>query len=731
MANTIDDNDAPSENVNLNGVLNNYYRDAINPIDSYEIDSKYYEIDEIKDIPSINSQYKYRVLHINIQGLMSSFENLKILLKRFENENILIDIVLLCETFLKGSDTQTDYANILKIEEYDFIYKNRINKSKGGVAMYIKNTHNYKFRDDLSVFHEGEFETIFAEVYDENQKSTLFAEIYRVPGTNEQLSISRYEEILSKYKNTNHTELIIGTDQNFDYLKINEHKYTSDLFDMHISHGFLPTITRPTRITHTSQTLIDNIYTNITPNNNFTSGIILTQLSDHLPVFMFIGPQIKSKQKKIQLTLRKIKDAQLRQIKDSLKLNDWSDLYNLKDVNEAYTYFVNTLKSVIDNIAPEKQITITKSRLIREPWVTTGLLKSSSTLDKLYKRSMNKHRDHPFYAKFKKYRNTYNCLKRTMKQKYYHDLLTKYKRDCRKTWGVLKSLVAKHNDKSNVCNSFLIDGQEISNPTDISNKFCDYFTNVGKLLSDNIPRAKHNFNVYMDKLCLPGNKNFFLIPTDPLEIYKIISALKTKKSSGHDGINAILIKEITNEISEPLSHIINTSLTTGIVPNDMKIAKVIPIYKSKEKNLMKNYRPISLLPSISKILEKVMYKRLYSFVNEYLFVSQYGFRSKHSTIHAVTEFYTDVIRSFEDKKVTLATFLDLSKAFDTIDHKILLKKLEFYGIHGIALNWFKSYLSNRSQYVQFSEKKIKCGKYYLRRPPRVCLGTATFYYLYK
>ena len=130
----------------------------------------------------------------------------------------------------------------------------------------------------------------------------------------------------------------------YQNIKIQKHKYTSDLFDMHISHGFLPTITRPTRITHTSQTLIDNIYTNITPNTNFTSGIIFTQLSDHLPVFMFIGPQIKSKQQKIQLTLRKIKDAQLRQIKDSLKLNDWSDLYNLKDVNEAYTYFLNTLK---------------------------------------------------------------------------------------------------------------------------------------------------------------------------------------------------------------------------------------------------------------------------------------------------------------------------------------------------------------------------------------------------
>ena len=129
----------------------------------------------------------------------------------------------------------------------NFIYKNRINKSKGGVAMYIKNTHNYKFRDDLSVFHEGEFETIFAEVYDENQKSTFFAEIYRVPGTNEQLSISRYEEILSKYKNTNHTEL---TNTNIPQ--------TSLTCTYHMD--FLPTITRPTRITHTSQTLIDNIY---------------------------------------------------------------------------------------------------------------------------------------------------------------------------------------------------------------------------------------------------------------------------------------------------------------------------------------------------------------------------------------------------------------------------------------------------------------------------------------
>ena len=189
-------------------------------------------------------------------------------------------------------------------------------------------------------------------------------------------------------------------------------------------------------------------------------------------------------------------------------------------------------------------------------------------------------------------------------------------------------------------------------------------------------------------------------------------------SQGFDNISTKLLKSTIDEILIPLTHIINLSMQNGTVPEKMKIAKIIPIYKSGEKDLFNNYRPISLLPALSKIMEKIVANRLVNYFNRYdlFYKHQYGFRKKHSTIHPIIHFLNHIAnqKDISSKNITAAIFLDLSKAFDTISHKILLEKLEYYGIRGNANNWFRSYLQNRKQFLEIYDIKseyadITCG----------------------
>ena len=168
--------------------------------------------------------------------------------------------------------------------------------------------------------------------------------------------------------------------------------------------------------------------------------------------------------------------------------------------------------------------------------------------------------------------------------------------------------------------------------------------------------------------------------------------MPNKNSSGYDNISNILLKKLKFPLLKPLNIIFNKSISSGIFPEKMKLADVFPLHKGKEKFLPTNYRPISLLLTISKVLEKLIYIRTYSFLNKnnQLYVSQYGFRNNHSCENAISELVGHILKRREQNESTACVFLDLSKAFDTIKHDVLLKKLESYGIRGTALNWFES-----------------------------------------
>ena len=217
--------------------------------------------------------------------------------------------------------------------------------------------------------------------------------------------------------------------------------------------------------------------------------------------------------------------------------------------------------------------------------------------------------------------------------------------------------------------------------------------------------GKPTFESYL--LNQPIRSTFEFKPIDEEATKKIINSFKPLKSAGIDNISGILLKFCRDLIAKPITAIINQSLTTGIFPNKLKIAKVVPIYKKAEEGDFNNYRPISLLPTISKIFERVVHTQLFHYVtsNNLLYNHQYGFREGHSTEAATLEFVDHIFSDLDQNKLPLAIFLDLSKAFDTIDHHILLTKLHHYGIANTELNWFASYISHRTQFVEINNTK--------------------------
>ena len=315
---------------------------------------------------------------------------------------------------------------------------------------------------------------------------------------------------------------------------------------------------------------------------------------------------------------------------------------------------------------------------------------------------------------YKSYKNLFEGLKKKAKKKYYSEKISKYKHDAKKTWSIMKELIGKIKLKSsNLPRRITVNEVDIFDKRKIANEFNAFFTNIGSKLASKIPNASTTFESYI-------NKPDSIMKTKQLSMNELKDAffsLKINKSPVYDDISFNVVKKCFSSLCEPLKYLCNLSIEKGIFPDDLKIAKVTPIYKADDKSDLSNYRPISVLSCFSKILERIMYNRLYQYLteNKILYPKQFGFQTGHSTEHAIVQLVDQILESFEYNKYTLGVFIDLSKAFDTVDHSILLKKLELYGVTDRNHSWFKNYLSNGKQFIQINNEEntkleiITCG----------------------
>ena len=423
------------------------------------------------------------------------------------------------------------------------------------------------------------------------------------------------------------------------------------------------------------------------------SGIILNDINDHFMTYCAISLRAKPQStEQIKYLVRdfnnlKIEDFLCRLDNDMRHFAPFLNDITADNYNFIFSKFLQIVRSAIDFYAPLRQASRRQKRIQSKPWLTKGLLVSIKRKQKLYRSHFMSH-DLEKQQFYKQYSNKLNKIKYKAKKFFYVDLFEEcfIHNNPRKIRSTINSLLHTKSDNPSTPSKLRINDIVVNNPVELADCFNHHFSEVGTKLANNLPPSSVcAVNDYLTKRVF---STIFLEPVASDEITNIINDLKTNKAGGYDMISCYFI-ELSSSILIPiLVSLINASFSLGIFPDDLKIAKVIPLSKKGDTLDINNYRPISLLTCFSKIFEKAIFTRLSTFLDKHsvLIPSQYGFCPNKSSTHAILDIVSTTYDNINNKKYTGMVMLDLTKAFDTVCHNRLLLKLGHYGIRGTTYN---------------------------------------------
>ena len=674
------------------------YDFSCSPYDNITSDCIY--LDETEFNSTFKNCNDLSMMSVNVQSLTAKFNELNEMIRIMQINNCSPDIICLQELWSFPCDSMFSLLGY-----HPLIFKLRNNYQGGGIGIFIKNKFKYTHLPHLSVFSERILETLFIEIEIRPNHYCIIGSLYR-PGTKHPSyslseSYSQFVNLLSnicnELINTKKQFYLLG-DFNLNLLEYNKCSQVTEYIDLLFSFGLIQIISKPTRCTLNSATILDHIITNQQV-PTYNSVILVTSLSDHFPV-TFMQKTVVRASSPYYVESRNFSQQNLLSFGAALRSLNWDHVTCHEDSQLSYDSFFDTFNNLYEFYFPTVKSKFNRNKHKVEMWMSNGLLISRAQKIKLCKLKF-KSPTPVNILNFKNYRNLYNKTIRAAKKLYYEKQFKKFQANLKKSWQLLFSAINKAPKKTEQSYSLLINGEIESDPLRVANKFNEFFTNIATSIVSEIIPTDHPPD---DNPRSPDPVSLFSFSNNPVtltEISDAIQSLEPKKTLDHNGFSVSFISKFSLTLSYPLHHIISTSLLTGIIPLQMKVAKVIPIYKSGDKNSPDNFRPISLLNVFSKIIEKVVANRLTNYLetNNLFSNCQYGFRKNHSTVHPLTKFLNFIAKANNAKEHTVAIFCDLKKAFDTCDHKILLHKLHKIGVRGLELSWFQNYLSDRKQFV--------------------------------